>query len=99
MRLGRLSSVLATLALACADNAAPLDDGAIPAPDGPSDIADAAPPALPDAAPALHGTPPAAPVPLPSFAAVNRDGSARGPGDLLGHPTVMWFYPSAATAG
>ena len=27
------------------------------------------------------------------------DGSGRAREDLLGHPTVMWFYPAAATAG
>lgn len=47
----------------------------------------------------LNGTPPEEPIPLPSFAATNRDGSARSRDDLLGHPTVMWFYPLAASAG
>ncbi len=47
----------------------------------------------------LNGTPPESPIPLPSFAATNRDGSARSRDDLLGHPTVMWFYPLAASAG
>ena len=35
----------------------------------------------------------------PEFAATNYDGAARDAEDLLGHPTVMWFYPAAATAG
>lgn len=47
----------------------------------------------------LHGSPPSEAVPLPEFTATNRDGSARGPSDLVGHPTVMWFYPAAGTAG
>lgn len=47
----------------------------------------------------LNGTPPSEPIPAPTFAATNRDGSARSRDDLLGHPTVMWFYPLAASAG
>ena len=35
----------------------------------------------------------------PDFAATNRDGGARDREDLLGHPTVMWFYPAAGTYG
>lgn len=48
---------------------------------------------------ALHGTVPDEALPAPDFVATNRDGSARAREDLLGHPTVMWFYPAAATAG
>lgn len=51
---------------------------------------------LPDG---LNGTQPDAPVSLPSFAALHYDGSERGPDDLRGHPTVMWFYPFAQTYG
>jgi hypothetical protein len=40
-----------------------------------------------------------APVPLPSFAARNLDGADRGPDDLRGQPTVLWFYPAAGTYG
>lgn len=47
----------------------------------------------------LYGTAPAHPVPLPDFAALNLDGAPRGPGDLVGHPTVIWFYPLADTPG
>ncbi|MCB9779969.1 MAG: hypothetical protein H6742_15500 [Alphaproteobacteria bacterium] len=47
----------------------------------------------------LHGTVPDAALPAPDFAARNRDGAARDREDLLGGPTVMWFYPKAATAG
>jgi hypothetical protein len=47
-----------------------------------------------------HGTIPDSPLPPPTFAAVtNRDGSPRTPADLVGHPTVMWFYPAAGTGG
>ena len=45
------------------------------------------------------GVPPEAPVALPDFTATNRDGGARGPADLRGSPTVMWFYPAANTFG
>ena len=47
----------------------------------------------------FNGTVPASPAALPEFAATNSDGSGRAREDLLGHPTVMWFYPAAATAG
>lgn len=36
----------------------------------------------------------------PTFSqVVNSDGSARSQADLLGHPTVIWFYPDAGTYG
>ncbi len=47
----------------------------------------------------LHGTWPEEAVPLPTFTALNMDGSERGPSDLTGHITVMWFYPAAGTFG
>ena len=48
----------------------------------------------------LNGTPPETPIPLlASFSATNRDGEDTGPTDLMGSPTVMWFYPAAATGG
>ena len=34
-----------------------------------------------------------------AFSATNRDGTARSQEDLLGHPTVMWFYPAASSYG
>ena len=37
--------------------------------------------------------------PAPEFVATNRDGSARSRSDLIGHPTVIWFYPAAGTSG
>jgi peroxiredoxin Q/BCP len=51
---------------------------------------------LPDG---LHGTPPKAAVPAPYFEAANYDGSLRDHDDLVGHPTVLWFYPAATTGG
>jgi cytochrome oxidase Cu insertion factor (SCO1/SenC/PrrC family) len=49
--------------------------------------------------PALLGARPAAPVPAPEFTAVAHDGTPRTKADLLGHPTVMWFFPAAGTPG
>ncbi len=46
-----------------------------------------------------YGTAPSSPVSAPVFAATNRDGTARGQSDLIGQPTVMWFYPMAGTYG
>lgn len=47
----------------------------------------------------LHGARPAAEVVLPEFAAVNERGEARTKADLVGHPTVLWFFPAAGTPG
>ena len=47
----------------------------------------------------LYGERPGTPVALPAFAATNRDGAARGPADVRGGATVMWFYPAAGTYG
>jgi hypothetical protein len=58
----------------------------------------AAPPTeLPDTE--LHGSIPAESLPLPAFSATGQDGTARGPDDLRGHPTAMWFFPAAGTYG
>lgn len=39
-------------------------------------------------------------LPAPSFDKVlASDGSARTQADLMGHPTVIWFYPAAGTYG
>ncbi len=63
-------------------------------PDGPVET-----PVAAAAESALHGVAPAAPVPLPEFAAVSHDGSPRSRADLVGHPTVVWFFPAAGTPG
>lgn len=47
----------------------------------------------------LYGVPPDAPVPLPTFTAHNQYGEARSEADLVGHPSVLWFYPAAGTYG
>ena len=46
-----------------------------------------------------NGTLPDEALEAPDFRATNRDGGARDRQDLLGHPTVMWFYPAAGTYG
>lgn len=87
------------LALA-ACTASPVDDGALA--DGADTAGDTAPvdTAAPgDTALDLHGVPPATPVPPPTFAARNLDGAPRAQPDLVGHPTIVWFYPAATTAG
>lgn len=47
----------------------------------------------------LHGEWPSAAIPAPEFAAKNLDGTARSKPDLVGHPTVVWFYPLANSGG
>jgi hypothetical protein len=53
----------------------------------------------PDIPDGTNGTIPDSALEAPEFAATNRDGGARAREDLLGHPTVMWFYPAASTPG
>jgi len=52
-----------------------------------------------DTGESYHGSFPEERIPAPEFAAVNRDGAARALEDLLGQPTVMWFYPAASSYG
>jgi len=51
------------------------------------------------AAPGLHVQRPQDPGPAPEFSVLNQAGEPRGPGDLLGRPHVLWFYPMAGTPG
>ena len=46
-----------------------------------------------------NGTIPPVALIAPDFQATNRDGGARDREDLLGHPTIIWFYPAAGTYG
>jgi hypothetical protein len=48
---------------------------------------------------ALNGTVPPQALPAPYFTARNRDDTPRARPDLIGHPTVIWFYPKANTSG
>ena len=47
----------------------------------------------------LNGVIPGFALSAPAFAATNMDGTSRGRPDLIGHPTVLWFYPLAETPG
>lgn len=47
----------------------------------------------------LNGTFPTEELALIEFNALNFDGTERGRDDLLGHPTVLWFYPLAQSGG
>lgn len=47
----------------------------------------------------LYGTYPIDALSLPEFNATSQYGAARSREDLLGQPTVMWFFPAAGTAG
>ncbi len=46
-----------------------------------------------------NGTLPDSSIPAPDFSAENMDESPRTKDDLIGHPTVIWFYPAAGTSG
>ena len=47
----------------------------------------------------LHGSYPPTELPVATFDATSHEGLARTSADLIGHPTVIWFYPKAGTAG
>lgn len=82
---------LVVLLAACAETASA----------GPSSRKAEAAPAPSATAPSsgLHGTRPPTPASLPEFTAVNADGQQRHRADLIGRPTVLWFYPMTNTPG
>ena len=47
----------------------------------------------------LVGTLPEETLPVADFTATNSDGQPRTQADLIGQPTVIWFYPAAGTYG
>jgi len=47
----------------------------------------------------LFGERPSSPLSVPTFMAQNSDGSSRSQSDLIGQPTVLWFFPFAGTPG
>jgi len=47
----------------------------------------------------MVGLPPPTATLLPAFTATSHDGQTRGPDDLRGKPTALWFYPAANTPG
>ncbi len=84
------------LLLACAAHAPPADSAVGQADTSAVDSGGDSAEPMPEG---LHGVAPAEPVPVPEFSATNRDGTARSSADLVGHPTVLWFYPLANTGG
>ena len=94
MRFKQLLLFLSTLVflLGCTPQRA--DDIPVAGNDDDSAVDDEEPTPMPKD---LHGTPPANPRPLPKFAARNYDGAQRGPDNLRGQPTVLWFFPFAGT--
>lgn len=52
-----------------------------------------------DTAEDYNGTLPAESIPAPEFEVQNMDESPRTREDLMGHPSVIWFYPAAGTSG
>lgn len=47
----------------------------------------------------LNGTWPDNPIAAPEFTALNFDNTGRDQSDLIGNPSVLWFYPAAGTFG
>jgi hypothetical protein len=47
----------------------------------------------------LNGSVPEELFAAPEFEATAHNGELRGREHLLGHPTVLWFYPLASTSG
>ena len=47
----------------------------------------------------LYGTVPPSALEAPTFSATNRNGEPRNRDDLIGQPTVVWFFPMASTPG
>jgi len=91
-----MRSLLFVLAIAC-DGKGGSDETTQPDLDSGADtVADTE---LPEEDTGLYGTFPETALPAPDFAATNYDGAARSREDLLGHPTVLWFFPAAGTYG
>lgn len=91
-----------SLLIGCADPAEkdPLDTGEAGDDTASDTAADTATDTNTDSAPlSLVGVTPAEAIDAPEFSAQNRDGAARSRADLLGQPTVMWFFPGADTPG
>ena len=53
----------------------------------------------PDIPQNLVGTQPPEALPAPEFSALNSVGNTRSQEDLIGTPTVLWFFPAADTPG
>ncbi len=93
MRLVLLLPVVATVA--CEPKDGPPRDSAADS----SSPVDTAPPFDTGLYDQLHGVQPAEFLEAPEFQATAHTGELRGREHLLGHPTVLWFYPLAGTSG
>lgn len=106
MRYAVVPILVATLGFACG----PKESHTTPPQDTPGpdtneladtvDTVDTPAPSDPTGLPAgLVGHPPAQPVPATVFTAHNYDNTLRNKDSLLGHPTVVWFFPATGTPG
>ena len=62
-------------------------------------IVDSSVPDVVDIPQDLYGTQPQQDTPPPVFSALNYNDEVRTQEDLIGHPTVIWFFPFAGTPG
>lgn len=104
MRLIVLSLLLAACSGAPADRP-DLNIDTVPAQETGTTVVDSDPTDTTDTTPAeidwssLNGTVPPEALPAPEFLAHNFDNAVRHREALLGHPTVMWFFPATGTPG
>lgn len=91
-------AVIGSLLLMGCFGASTAKDGPATEPD-PTDVATHDTAAAYHVADTLYGVVPNRPAALPEFTATNHDGVTRDRDDILGKPTVMWFFPSAGTFG
>ncbi len=75
------------------------DSGAVADSDSTTDSADSDDGTPVDTGLELNGSWATNRIPAPEFVATNRDKTDRSRVDLIGHPTVVWFYPAAGTSG
>ncbi len=47
----------------------------------------------------LKGHKPTIAISVPEFSALSETGAPRSRADLIGHPTVLWFFPVVGTPG
>ena len=91
----RIYTLLA--ATACSSGAVKEDIPAAADTSAPGDTASSEATVLPESG--LNGSVATETLPLPAFTATSHDGGSRGPEDLRGHPTALWFFPAAGTYG
>lgn len=109
MTIGMLSPLSTLLMLACTGKGTVGDDSQITGADSAADDSAADDSADDSAADdsggdtgypdGLHGDIPAENIPAPEFSATSDAGLGRSRADLMGHRTVLWFFPAAGTFG